>query len=257
MKFAKDISNLITGVQSVVDSTKAFASREGNSSQGLAEQLTTRLEDMVAFALGLARTNDPIVATSLIMLYARTHFSGSYMKVLKTWFGHMSVDGYSGLDIFEKAKALYHDHTDHGKALSEMRTEAKTSEGYNLNLREKFQSMRESSIADFLHHMINALVVFGVAPEHASTIFGKGVYDYVRYRSKGMPSFYDVLDSMFFMVDWVAGKLVPAIQNKDFSVLLADEDVGQLNEDWIRINRWVDAAARGQLELVQRSQHSR
>lgn len=250
MKFAKDISNLITGVQTVVDSTKAFAAREGNSSQNLAEQLSTRIEDMVAFAVGLSRTKDPVVAISLVMLYARTHYSGSYMKVMKNWFGKMSLDGKNGLDLFEKAKTIFHstDDVELDSTVKNMRAESLSME--RVGLREQFQSLRDSSIADFLHHMINALVIFGVAPDHAETMFGKGVYDYVRYRSKAVPSSYDVLDSMFYMIDWVAGKLVPAIVNKDFSVLLTDADVSQLNEDWVKINRWVDATARGQFDLV-------
>lgn len=248
MNFAKDVANLISGVQSVVDTTKNFASREGNSSQALSEQLATRMEDMVAFALGMARTDDPVVAVSLIMLYARTYYSGSYVKVLKKWFDKMSIDGRSGLELFEKAKDMINDVIDPKATIAAMRTEAKTSQG--LGLRETFQTMRESSIADFLHHMINALVIFGVAPTYADTMLGKGVYDFVRYRSKTAPSTYDVLDSMFFMVDWIAGKLVPAIQNKDWSILIADEDVNSLNDDWVKINRWVDAAARGQFKIV-------
>lgn len=246
MQAIREITQLMGALNTVADTTKTFAARQGNGDLELPEQLVTRLEDLVAFSIGLVRTDDPVVAISLVLLYARTHCEKSFFKILKKFFSSMFIDGQSGKTMYDQAMDMLCE----GRSVSREVMQTQAGDFRAGGMREALTGLRTSPISEVLKHCLNVMVILGVAPERADTMLGKTIYDFVNFKTKSFATGLDVLDSLFYTIDWITARLAPAVTTGDFSLLVDDSELSEINRSWIQINKWVDATARGQFSLV-------
>lgn len=236
----------VSSLNDVILNVKEFAKRPGNDGQKIPEKILTRFEDIFAAVVGLSHCKSPLQAYSIVHLYARTHYNKSYTYALNDLFTRLTRDGT--LSTYVYGRDLDDNWT--GQAGEKVLKQIDPSQRFHFA--DSWKEARFCEMSNVIRHCINALVIMGLAPKQAKGVLASELYDFVNFNAPGTGKgeTLQLLDSVFHVVDWIGNRLIPSVETGDMSYLFGDDDVKELNEEWIKANDVVGMYALGRMDLL-------
>ena len=232
LKLFNEVSQVAETVSELMDTLKTFVHRPGNEGLDMSENIMTRVEDLLLVVIGLSQSESITTSMVLVLQYARTHTNRSYVLLLKKFFEQMRIDKNDGEGPQPIPK------TDIKASLKGIKKQSRMKE-ISDNLKEmdnkqRLSTLRNTDLAEFTRHAINALIVIGLCPEKAETVLGSTLYDFCSVKMTPKDNKMDFLESVFHCIDWVVNSLKPAITKRDWSLLVGKDELLELNSNYTK-----------------------
>jgi hypothetical protein len=239
LKLFNEVSQVAETVSELMDTLKKFVHRPGNEELDMSENIMTRVEDLLLVVIGLSQSESITTSMVLVLQYARTHTNRSYVLLLKKFFEQMRIDKHDGEGPQPISKSEIKSSLKGIKKQAEKEKKSVTMEEIVTNFKEmdnkqRLTTLRNTDLAEFTRHAINALIVVGLCPQKAETVLGSTLYDFCSVKMTPKDNKMDFLESVFHCIDWVVNSLKPAIKNGDWSLLVGKDELLELNSNYTK-----------------------
>jgi hypothetical protein len=247
-KLFTEVGQVAETISELMSAFKAFVDRPGNEEQDLSEKMLTRVEDLFLVVVGLSQSQSITTSMILVLQYARTYTNKSFVLLIKKFFTSMRIDQHDGQGpqpIPRKSIKFSLRNAKKNGGMDDLITSFK-----GMSAKEKLYAVRSSELTEFTRHAINALMVIGLCPEQAETVLGTTLYEFVGSKMSPKSSKMEFLESIFHCADWVTASLLPAVEKKDWSLLIGKDELMELNKNYAQAIDMVDLMMAGKMAKV-------
>lgn len=227
--FVGNVSDVANALR-IIDSTVASARRAlvMQADDTFTETLVSRFEALLVFVYSLSTVSRVHDMLPLFVLY------------LKTWAPNQSVYGM----LMRWVKAC----VDTTAAL------VVEDEGLHLQSGQWFSNNWKTVTAGPLGVGVGSLltiaVMCGIAPDKLEDGLMNDIYKSLPFNPASASKRGTVLEFIFRTMDWIADSVLPAIERKDWSLMLTDSDTAKLDEAYRATLDMVNRSIAGQMEYV-------
>lgn len=231
----KNITDTIENVKRVMSLMRGAIQFPGSDS--LADDLISRLENLVLMMISLSRTQKAADMVPIVMLYMKTvmgskSFSKSIWKMVNRVIRELME-----VDTQRQAQSNWEPIDPNG---------FESQAGFfEANWRELTTGMFGTKFASLL----NVLILAGMVPEKDNNHLTEEVFKVlnVHNQRKKHPS---IFHHLFATLDWVAECVIPAFSTGNYALLISEADVVEIDEQYRKCLKVVHLASLGQMDLV-------